>query len=86
MPSGYMHKKISKFFLGKTCEKTNKIIDYPVRFLGKKHRVLFHDPLSAMAIGYFTNGSDGVYSGLLHLAVDRICSEYKIVKKLLDLL
>jgi len=86
MPSRYIHKKISKILTGKSCESTHMLIDYPVKFLGKKHRVLFHDPLSVVAIGYLTNGLEGIYSGFLHVSVDRICSKYRIVNKLLDLL
>jgi len=86
MPSNHTHKKISKLLLGKNCRLTHEIIDYPVRFLGEKHRVLFHDPVSAAVIGYVTNGPEGVYSGLLHLAADRICSKYKIVEKLIEYL
>jgi len=60
------------------------MIDYPVKFLGRKHRVLFHDPLSAAVIGYFVDDYDGAYSGILHLAVDEICSEYPVIKKILE--
>ncbi|MEM5869681.1 MAG: hypothetical protein QXR09_00735 [Candidatus Aenigmatarchaeota archaeon] len=71
--------------MGKSCEKTNKVIDYPVKFLGRKHRILFHDPLSALIIGIAYDGVEGAVSGLLHIAVDKICSRYH-VEKILDYL
>jgi len=86
MPSSYIHKKISKILVGKDCKLTHKIIDYPVRFLGKKHRILFHDPVSALMIGLISDGYTGMISGLLHLATDRCCSKYKIVEKLAEYL
>ena len=86
MPSRRVHKKMSKILSGKNCELTHKIMDYPARFLGKKHRTFFHDPFSIILIGYLTNGLEGIYSGFLHLATDRICSKYSIAKKLIDYL
>jgi len=84
MPSNRTHAKISKILIGKECRKTNKIMDYPVRFLGKGHRILFHDVLSAASIGYISDGYDGVYSGILHLGVDAVCSKYPAIKKMLE--
>jgi hypothetical protein len=52
---------------------TNRAIDYPVKFFGKSHRILFHDPLSAATIGYLLDGYDRAVSGVLHLVVDKIC-------------
>jgi hypothetical protein len=61
-------------------------MDYPARFLGKKHRILFHDPLSALVIGFVSEGYAGALSGLLHLATDKYCSKYKTVEKLTEYL
>lgn len=86
MPSGYLHRKISKALLGKSCRKTNRAIDYPSKFLGRGHRVLFHDPLSAMAIGFILEDYSGALSGLLHLATDECFSRYKIAGKVIEYL
>jgi len=71
MPERIVHKKISKLLLGSSCERTHKAIDYPVKYLGKKHRILFHDPISAMVIGFLFDGYEGAASGLLHIVADR---------------
>jgi hypothetical protein len=84
MPSSRTHREITKILLGKDCIGTNRAIDYPVKFFGRGHRVLFHDPLSAAVIGYILDGYDGAAAGILHLAADKICSKYPIVKKILD--
>lgn len=70
MPNRKMHKVLSKFLVGDSCDSTHKIIDYPVRFLGKNHRRLFHDPITASIIGYATNRERGVVSALSHILAD----------------
>ena len=84
MPSKKVHTKISRSLTGKSCYKTNKIIDYPVRYLGRGHRILFHDPITAGIIGYVADGYQGAASGILHLGVDAICTKYPLVKKVLE--
>jgi hypothetical protein len=83
LPDLQTHKKISELLIGNACEQTNRTIDYPVRFLGREHRILFHDPLSAALIGMMTGGRDGVYSALIHLAVDKYCGN-QIMRKFLE--
>jgi hypothetical protein len=84
MPSSSVHRKTSKILLGTPCNRTNKAIDYPVRFLGKGHRILFHDPLTAATVGYVADGYDGALAGILHLTIDKICSKYPFIKKILE--
>ncbi|MEM5829142.1 MAG: hypothetical protein QXU15_00070 [Candidatus Aenigmatarchaeota archaeon] len=54
--------------------------------MGKKHRILFHDPISALIVGFVCDGVEGVASALLHLATDYYCSKYPIIKKALSYL
>jgi hypothetical protein len=84
MPSGRVHRGISEILLGEPCEKTNKVIDYPVRFLGRGHRVLFHDLISAIVLGYLSDDLYGIPAGALHLGADKVCSKYRIIKKILE--
>jgi hypothetical protein len=86
VPSRYTHRKISKILTGKSCESTHNLIDYPVRFLGKKHRILFHDPISALAIGFLSDGLKGSISALAHLALDEAYSKNKLLRQLIDYL
>lgn len=88
MPDRYTHKKLSKLLLGNDCNATHAAIDYPFRFLGRRHRVLFHDPLTAVFIGYVMDDYKGIASALLHLVADAyIKPKYgKIVIKSLQLL
>ncbi|MEM5773296.1 MAG: hypothetical protein QXL86_03715 [Candidatus Aenigmatarchaeota archaeon] len=57
-----------------------------MKILGKNHRILFHDPISALVIGIACDGLEGAASALLHIATDSYCSKYPIVKKILEYL
>lgn len=75
MPNRNVHKKISKIVVDDSCERIHYLIDFPYRFLGKKHRILFHDPVSAVIIGYLAEGNKGVVSALTHIVADYGMSE-----------
>jgi hypothetical protein len=68
---------LDRIFLGRKFSQVHKLIDLPARSMGKKHRTLFHDPLSAIAIGYAVGGLEGAMSALLHIAVDSLFTELK---------
>lgn len=84
MPSRYIHKEISKILTEKGCDRTHKAIDYPVRFLRRKHRIFFHDPISASLIGFLSDGYEGVYAGLSHIALDYCCTKLPALKTLTE--
>ena len=71
MPSRRVHTRLSEALLGDRCNATHAVIDYPFRFLGRGHRILFHDPASSMIIGYLADGEKGVVSALMHLVEDK---------------
>lgn len=69
MPSRKVHEWFDKLILGK---KTNvhKLMDYPAKFLGKKHRVLFHGPevpLFFLSLGK----NDEAISSIGHILLDK---------------
>jgi len=74
MPSREVHRLISRFLTGYDCDRTHAAIDWPYKYLGRKHRIFFHDPLSAMMIGYLRDGEKGVVSGLAHIVTDYVVS------------
>lgn len=82
-----VHNYVCRTILGKSYDEVNSAIDGPYKFLGKSHRVLFHDPISAVVVG-FTNskGFNGSLAGLLHVGVDWLCSQNKDIKKVLEVL
>jgi len=77
------HRAISKLVLGKPHNDVNKVIDGPFKLLGKRHRALFHDPLSVLAL--FGDDPEKLKAGLLHLVVDRACRNRTVEKILVAL-
>ena len=78
-----VHRAISRMLLGHAHDDVNKIMDAPYKRLGKRHRILFHDPLSVLAL--FPNDSERQSAALLHIAVDKACVN-PFVEKLLEAL
>ena len=77
MPGRDVHRLISKMITGYECDKTHAAIDWPAKYLGRGHRILFHDPISAFVIGYFCNGPEGAVSGVTHILADYLISKYR---------
>jgi len=69
--------------LGKAHDSVNKTMDAPYRILGRKHRILYHDVPSIIAL--FGHDQAKLEAAALHLLVDRAC-ENPNVEKMLELL
>lgn len=76
MPDRNIHKKISELIIGDACEKTHEVIDSAVKEMGRGHRVLYHDPISASLIGLYENGYKGLVSGIMHIVTDKYADNY----------
>jgi len=81
MPSREVHRLISRVITGYDCDKTHATIDLPYRYFPakykRKHRILFHDPLSAVVIGYLCDGEMGAVSGVAHIMTDYLVSRLR---------
>jgi len=71
MPSQDLHRKLDRLLLGKSYPKVHTTLDLPSTWLGKGHRILFHDEPTAMLIGLAVGGVEGAMSALLHVWLDR---------------
>jgi hypothetical protein len=71
MPGRKVHEIVDVLLLGQKCSQVHKMIDLPSIWLGKGHRVLFHDEPTALLIGYVVGGPKGALSALLHIWLDR---------------
>jgi hypothetical protein len=76
-----VHEALDRIFLGRKFSQVHRLLDSPHRTLGRRHRALFHDPLSAIAIGYAVGELEGAMSALLHIAVDNLFTELKKQKR-----
>lgn len=71
MPSWRLHRLVDKIVLGREYPEVHRALDLPYLWLGPKHRILFHDPITATMMGYAIAGPRGALSALLHITLDR---------------
>ena len=88
MPGHRVHAFVDREFFGKAFWKIHRIIDEPVFFLGKRHRELFHDPVSAVAIAdqCYPGDPNARSAAILHLQLDDCCTENPAFRKQLEFL
>ena len=86
MPSRRIHRLTSRLLLGRAFDQVHKLLDGPVKHLGRKHRLLYHDPLQAAVIGYACEGIEGTVAALIHTTIDKLYKEDKAIRNALDLL
>lgn len=86
MPKHIVHNAIDRYYFGRSYPKLHKALDRPVKFLGKRHRILFHDATWAIYIArkIYPGDINAEKSACLHLEIDKMCSENKEFKKFLE--
>lgn len=72
MPSHKVHRAVDRLLLGREYEDVHAWMDEPFRWLGPKHRILRHDPLS-IAVRYW-NDPNRALSAFLHIVTDGVSS------------
>jgi hypothetical protein len=77
MPSHRVHCYVDRMYFGKSYSKIHKAMDAPSLFFGRKHRIFYHDAVSAISIAryYYPNDPNAITSALLHIDVDNLCSQ-----------
>lgn len=85
MPRHRVHRYFSRITLGKPYGRVHRAIDRPYRWLGRKHRRVFHSPEEAYVMGYLAD-NDGMsgWGGVWHVWLDRACSEHPEYRKFLE--
>jgi hypothetical protein len=71
-----IHVFVDRTLFGKAYWKIHREMDWPYGFLGRRHRVLFHDPLTASAIARscYPGDENAVLAALVHIEIDDLCS------------
>jgi len=72
LPSHKTHRAVDRLLLGREYEDVHAWMDEPFRWLGPKHRILRHDPLS-IAVRYW-NDPNRALSAFLHIVTDGVSS------------
>ena len=83
LPSHKVHRFLDRQLFGRSFSRVHVEIDWPYWILGSKHRIFFHDPVSACAIAQkcYPDDNDAVLAGLYHICLDEMCSSVYLVNK-----
>jgi hypothetical protein len=86
MPGWRVHEFIDWVNFGRVYRKIHRKMDEPVWFLGRSHRVLFHDNAWAYLIAkeFYPGDTDAITSAQYHLYYDGLCSGDREYKKMLE--
>lgn len=87
MPDLRLHTYIDRWLLGKSYPKIHKEMDRPFKRLGRRHRSMLHDPVSAIAIAQRLYPDDpvAVRAALHHIYFDDMCSKNPEFKETLEI-
>ena len=71
-----MHALVDRVLFGRVFWRVHRGMDWPYRFLGRRHRILLHDPVTAVVLArrVYPGDEDAAMAALMHIAVDRLCS------------
>ncbi len=86
MPSHKVHCYVDRVLFGKSYWRLHRQIDMPYLFLGRKHRVLFHDGFTSVAIARKVYPDDPIAqeAALVHVQLDALCSSNPLFAKQLE--
>lgn len=86
MASQRAHVYVDYMMFGRSYRKIHREMDRPFRRLGRRHRIMLHDPVSAIRIAQRLYPGDpvAVRAALLHITIDKICSRDPEFKKTLE--
>ncbi len=86
MPSWRVHRYVDKLFLEKSYYKVHEKIDEPFKYLGKNHRILFHDLASCYIIARqcYPNDPNADWAAFFHVYFDNLCTEDPEYRRFLE--
>jgi hypothetical protein len=87
LPDLLVHEFIDWVLFGKVYRKVHRKMDEPFKYLGRSHRVLFHDYASAYFIAkkFYPDDPNAVLAAYYHIYYDELCSENPEYKKTLEI-
>jgi hypothetical protein len=79
MPGHIVHAYVDQKIFGKAYWKIHRYMDLPVLWLGKDHRRLYHDYLSAtiFARTLYPGDRNAEEAAMAHILLDQLCSANK---------
>lgn len=88
MPGLRVHTYIDKLLFGKSYWKIHREMDKAFKALRRRHRVLFHDPLSAIniALKKYPHDPNAVLAAIYHINIDEQCTRNPEFREYLEAL
>jgi hypothetical protein len=88
MPSHKVHAYVDRMLFGRVYWKVHRQIDSAYPYLGGRHRIFWHDPISAMAIAAeaYPGNPNAVSAAICHIQLDNMCSADPVFEKQLEAL
>ena len=76
MPSHKVHAYVDRMCFGKVYWKVHRLMDSAYQYFRGKHRIFWHNPISAYVIAAksYPGDENAAFSALLHIQVDDMCS------------
>jgi hypothetical protein len=86
MPGLQVHRYVDKLLFGHSYWRVHREMDRPYKYLGRYHRIMFHDPLLAYAIARkcYPNDQNAIAAAQCHIALDNMCSRNRGLKRVLE--
>jgi hypothetical protein len=86
MPGPEVHTYVDRLLFGRSYWRIHREMDRPYKYLGKYHRILFHDPLLAYVIArkQYPNDPNAIAAAQCHIVLDNMCSRNRGLKKALE--
>ncbi len=75
------HEQLCRALLGDEYGYVHRFKDRPARYLGKRHRILFHDNATNIALALVSRDPKVYVAGLLHDLLDRADTQLRYPKK-----
>ena len=85
MPSHSVHNYVNRLLFGRSYWKINREMDKPYVFLGRYHRVLFHEPAWAYLIAskFYPGDPNAVLAAQSHFVLDSFAAGIQISRGVL---
>ena len=85
MPGREVHAYVDKLLFGRSYWRIHREMDRPYKYLGKSHRILFHDPVLAYMIAgkQYPDDVTAIAAAQCHIALDNLCTRNPGFKRIL---
>jgi hypothetical protein len=86
LPKWLLHRFKDRVYLDKEYPRMHRAMDWPSKFLKRRHRRLFHDykAVHIIAEDEYPDDPNAFWSGVLHISTDRECSADPEHRKFLE--